>query len=208
MFTSILYEPDMRSKSFEQFEAQLRSTGRLHGEGFVEGFFHGMTDDELSEATELLESAALVGDSTAVEGLRQLESAQATDALRKVASRGVLDIVSVSAASALYARSRDQSLPAFIVRGVVSPDHSLRWISIQMLPVRDITGRDVRDCILRALRGIVTNSDDLVERNMAAKKLLQLVDVSTISNEYKDIVRGLSDDSYQTRQDTLSRLNL
>ena len=192
----------MSSASFENFQRQLHSTGRSHGEGYSSTYFVGMSEEEQSKAVALLRQAALGGDATAIDGLRYLVNAQTTEALREVVSRSVVDVMTVKAAAALYERNGDEYMVGLILNGVGSSDRFVSWHSLQSLPDNELDSPGMTKKASEVLSSFVLQEDDLVRRHMAAKKLLKFLGLSN-DPRHREIVLGLANESLQIRRSTL-----
>ena len=192
----------MSSASFENFQRQLHSTGRSHGEGYSSTYFVGMSEEEQSKAVALLRHAALGGDATAIDGLRYLVNAQTTEALREVVSRSVVDVMTVKEAAALYERNGDEYMVGLILNGVGSSDRFVSWHSLQSLPDNELDSPGMTKKASEVLSSFVLQEDDLVRRHMAAKKLLKFLGLSN-DPRHREIVLGLANESLQIRRSTL-----
>ena len=192
----------MSSASFENFQRQLHSTGRSHGEGYSSTYFVGMSEEEQSKAVALLRHAALGGDATAIDGLRYLVNAQTTEALREVVSRSVVDVMTVKAAAALYERNGDEYMVGLILNGVGSNARFVSWHSLQSLPDNELDSPGMTKKASEVLSSFVLQEDDLVRRHMAAKKLLKFLGLSN-DPRHREIVLGLANESLQIRRSTL-----
>ena len=192
----------MSSASFENFQRQLHSTGRSHGEGYSSTYFVGMSEEEQSKAVALLRHAALGGDATAIDGLRYLVNAQTTEALREVVSRSVVDVMTAKAAAALYERNGDEYMVGLILNGVGSNDRFVSWHSLQSLPDNELDSPGMTKKASEVLSSFVLQEDDLVRRHMAAKKLLKFLGLSN-DPRHREIVLGLANESLQIRRSTL-----
>ena len=192
----------MSSASFENFQRQLHSTGRSHGEGYSSTYFVGMSEEEQSKAVALLRQAALGGDATAIDGLRYLVNAQTTEALREVVSRSVVDVMTIKAAAALYERNGDEYMVGLILNGVGSSDRFVSWHSLQSLPDNELDSPGMTKKASEVLSSFVLQEDDLVRRHMAAKKLLKFLGLSN-DPRHREIVLGLANESLQIRRSTL-----
>lgn len=192
----------MSSASFENFQRQLHSPGRSHGEGYSSTYFVGMSEEEQSKAVALLRHAALGGDATAIDGLRYLVNAQTTEALREVVSRSVVDVMTVKAAAALYERNGDEYMVGLILNGVGSNDRFVSWHSLQSLPDNELDSPGMTKKASEVLSSFVLQEDDLVRRHMAAKKLLKFLGLSN-DPRHREIVLGLANESLQIRRSTL-----
>jgi hypothetical protein len=197
----------MTTAAFQGFLEQFNSKGRSHGEGYVGSHFDGLSEVERAQVEEMLMGAALNGDATAVSGLRLLGGERALDALSKVAqAAGPRSIAGIQAIAALLASRRSSTDLGVLLDTIVTGDQSVSWIALQTFPGSAAFGAEDRAAIVAALSKYIVAEPDIIRRNVAAKKLLRVLDVHESDPEYKDHVRQLSNDSRKVRKILLDKL--
>lgn len=199
----------MATPAFRAFLDQFNSKGRLHGEGYDASHFRGLSDMERAQVEEMLLTAGLNGDSTAISGLILLGDEGAVDALKKIQECcGNGNTAGIQANAALLTIRRSSADLGELLNAIKLSDQLLSWIALVELPCDVPLNNEDRTAIAEELAKYIAGQEDMVRRNVAAKKLLRLLEIREYDSEYREYVRKLSDDSADTRNDALSKLTI
>ncbi|NMC75533.1 MAG: hypothetical protein GYA56_14415 [Geobacteraceae bacterium] len=115
------------SKTFDRFLKQYNSTGREKGDGYDASHFKGLTSEELDKAEEMLINDAMLLDTTAIQGLGELKTANSEIALRLLLSKvKAPSKIHISVVSALWEITHDINLQRNILENYDCKDEELK----------------------------------------------------------------------------------
>lgn len=118
------------TKTYDRFLKQYNSTGKEKGDGYDASHFEGLSPTELAIVEEMLINNAMQLDTTAIQGLGVINTANAETALRKLLTIVLPpNYAHLRIVQALWETSRDLALQEELLKDYICNNNELRRLS-------------------------------------------------------------------------------